>query len=46
MNYTMLYKKILMQQLRDKQHSVNPWIIKYGLRTVIKNDTLPKDFYF
>ncbi len=35
-----------LQQLRDKQHPVNPWIIKHGLRTVIKNGTLPKDFYF
>ena len=25
-----------LQQLRDKQHPVNPWIIKHGLRTVIK----------
>ena len=35
-----------LQQLRDKQHPVNPWIIKHGLRTVIKNGTLPKDFCF
>ena len=25
-----------LQQLRDKQHPINPWIIKHGLRTVIK----------
>ncbi|PEM50275.1 DNA alkylation repair protein [Bacillus wiedmannii] len=35
-----------LQQLRDKQHPVNPWIIKHGLRTIIKNGTLPKDFCF
>ena len=35
-----------LQQLRDNQHPVNPWIIKHGLRTVIKNGTLPKDFSF
>ncbi|WP_368935992.1 DNA alkylation repair protein [Bacillus sp. SH8-8] len=35
-----------LQQLRDKQHPINPWIIKHGLRTVIKNGTLPKDFSF
>ncbi|AJH76468.1 DNA alkylation repair enzyme family protein [Bacillus cereus ATCC 4342] len=35
-----------LQQLRDKQHPVNPWIIKHGLRTVIKNGNLPKDFSF
>ncbi|WP_368906147.1 DNA alkylation repair protein, partial [Bacillus wiedmannii] len=35
-----------LQQLRNKQHPVNPWIIKHGLRTVIKNGTLPKDFCF
>ena len=33
-----------LQQLRNKQHPINPWIIKHGLRTVIKNGTLPKDF--
>ncbi|MCU5330782.1 DNA alkylation repair protein [Bacillus wiedmannii] len=35
-----------LQQLRDKQHPVNPWIIKHGLRTVIKSGNLPKDFSF
>lgn len=35
-----------LQQLRDKQHPVNPWIIKHGLRTVIKNGNLPKRFFF
>ena len=35
-----------LQQLRNKQHPINPWIIKHGLRTVIKNGTLPKDFCF
>lgn len=35
-----------LEQLRDKQHPINPWIIKHGLRTVIKNGTLPKDFSF
>ena len=35
-----------LQQLRDKQHPINPWIIKHGLRTVIKNGNLPKDFCF
>ena len=33
-----------LQQLRDKQHPINPWIIKHGLRTVIKSGTLPKIF--
>ena len=35
-----------LQQLRDKQHPINPWIIKHGLRTVIKSGTLPKIFLF
>lgn len=35
-----------LQQLRDKQHPINPWIIKHGLRTVIKSGTLPRDFSF
>ncbi|KPU56188.1 DNA alkylation repair protein [Bacillus wiedmannii] len=35
-----------LQQLRDKQHPVNPWIIKHGLRTMIKSGNLPKDFSF
>ena len=35
-----------LQHLRDKQHPVNPWIIKHGLRTVIKSGTLPRDFSF
>ena len=35
-----------LQQLRDKQHPINPWIIKHGLRTVIKSGTLPKNFSF
>ncbi|MGG0080118.1 3-methylpurine-DNA glycosylase [Bacillus cereus] len=35
-----------LQYLRDNQYPVNPWIIKHGLRTVIKNGTLPKDFSF
>lgn len=35
-----------LQQLRNKQHPVNSWIIKHGLRTVIKSGTLPKDFSF
>ncbi|MEC3379961.1 DNA alkylation repair protein, partial [Bacillus cereus] len=35
-----------LQQLRDKQHPIKPWIIKHGLRTIIKSGTLPKDFCF
>ncbi|MDR5050022.1 DNA alkylation repair protein [Bacillus thuringiensis serovar andalousiensis] len=35
-----------LQQLRDKQHPIKLWIIKYGLRTIIKSGTLPKDFCF
>ncbi len=35
-----------LQQLRDKQHPINPWIIKHGLRTVIKNGTFTKRFLF
>ncbi|MCI4060866.1 DNA alkylation repair protein, partial [Bacillus cereus] len=32
--------------LRDKQHPNNPWIIKHGIRTLIKSRTLPKDCSF
>ena len=35
-----------LQQLRDKQHPVNPWIIKHGLRTVIKMILYQKIFIF
>ena len=34
-----------LQQLRDKQHPINPWIIKHGLRTVIKV-VLYQNFFF
>jgi 3-methyladenine DNA glycosylase AlkC len=35
-----------LRELLDKNHPVNPWIMKHGLRTVTKNGTLPKDFSF
>ena len=35
-----------LQQLRDKQHPINPWIIKHGLRTVIKMVIYQKIFVF
>lgn len=35
-----------LRELLDKNHPVNPWIMKHGLRTVIKSGTLPKDFCF
>ena len=34
-----------LQQLRDKQHPINPWIIKHGLRTVIKVVLYQKFFF-
>ncbi|PQZ52766.1 DNA alkylation repair protein [Bacillus sp. MYb209] len=35
-----------LRELLNNNHPVNPWIMKHGLRTVIKNGCLPKDFCF
>ena len=35
-----------LQQLRDKQHPIKLWIIKYGLRTIIKVVLYQKIFVF
>lgn len=35
-----------LRELLDKNHPVNPWIMKHGLRTVIKMALYQKIFVF